>query len=234
MRMRPLPETVRAEDLWGPFLWDGADLLEHFVDVSGRVRELAPECVGMSLSLREEGVTFTLVATSEDVALLDAGQYLDGGPCVDALESESRVEAADPALVEEQWRLHASVTAARGVGSTLSLPVVKRGEAVAGFNLYGLTSSSFVGRHDQLADALGAWATGAVTNSDLTFHSRDLARRSAGVLEAATGFTVAAATLARTLAISQGAAEERLRQAALRAAVPLATLAEHVLDVLRD
>jgi hypothetical protein len=51
-----------------------------------RVREVVPECVGMSLSALEHGVTSTLVATTEEVLDLDATQYLDGGPCLRALE----------------------------------------------------------------------------------------------------------------------------------------------------
>ncbi len=43
------------------------------------VRSFVPDCVGISLASVQHGVTFTLVATSEEIAVLDAVQYLYGG-----------------------------------------------------------------------------------------------------------------------------------------------------------
>jgi hypothetical protein len=39
-----------------------------------------PECVA-TVSLTSNGMTFTLVVTSDEFRVLDAAQYLDGGPC---------------------------------------------------------------------------------------------------------------------------------------------------------
>lgn len=38
----------------------------------------------VSVTVAEVGLTFILVASAETAAALDAVQYLDGGPCVDA------------------------------------------------------------------------------------------------------------------------------------------------------
>lgn len=232
MSMRPIPETTEADDEWGPFTWGGSDLLERFIAVSAQVRELVPECVGMSISLREEGITLTLVASAHEIAVLDAVQYVDSGSCVTALEDGELVAAGDASTVEERWRLHAAATAAHGVESTLSLPLLGDGDAVAGFNLYASSSTAFDGRHDELAALLGAWADGAITNADLSFRTRDLAKDAPAVLRESAGLAVAGALLARSLGLEQDAAEERLRQAALRAAVPLPALVRSMVEVL--
>jgi len=66
----------------------------------------------------------------------------------------------------------ARAEALAGISSTLSLPILGDGHVVGGVNLYGATSDAFDGHHEDLADACGAWAAGAVTNADLRFNSR--------------------------------------------------------------
>jgi hypothetical protein len=76
-----------------------------------------PECVGLSPALFDDGLTFTLAASDEEIAALDAVQYLDGGPCVQAAHDDETIEAdpADP-VDEERWRMYAQATAAAGGG----------------------------------------------------------------------------------------------------------------------
>jgi len=73
---------------------------------------------------------------------------------------------------EERWILFAPASAAAGIASTLSLPVLDGERVVGGINLYASTGQAFFGRHQQVADALDASDLGAVTHSDLGFQSR--------------------------------------------------------------
>ena len=82
--MEPIPETTEAVEEFGPF--DDADLLQDLRARAGEVQAFVPDCVGLSLSSSEHDVTWTMVATSEEIAVLDAVQYLDDGPCVHAVE----------------------------------------------------------------------------------------------------------------------------------------------------
>ena len=77
---------------------------------------IIPECVGLSLTLYDEDLTFTLVASSLPLAdAIDAMQYLDGGPCVQAVHDDAhRVEAVDELLDEDRWALFAQASAAGG------------------------------------------------------------------------------------------------------------------------
>src|SRR3954451_4441931 len=75
-------------------------------------QRIVPECVGLSLADLRGGLTFTLVATDVDIATLDAVQYLDGGPCVDAVHQE-RIEQVTPVdmSAEKRWSLFAQASA---------------------------------------------------------------------------------------------------------------------------
>lgn len=119
--LRPLPETQAAldelNDLSDP---DVAHLLE---DLGRRVSDIAPDVVGLSVGLVKDGLTFTLVSTDSRLAALDATQYLDGGPCVDAADAGIPMKAtmSDP-LDEDRWYLFSRAAGLVGVASTLSLP----------------------------------------------------------------------------------------------------------------
>ncbi len=232
--MEPIPESTQADQLYGPFVFENADLLERLTTLGDRVRGISPDCVGLSLSLREHGeATFTVVASGADVALFDAFQYVEGGPCVDSVSTGTVIaHHGDDPLSEESWTSFAAAISAAGIASTLSLPLVNHGEVTGGFNLYGATSTTFDDRHDTIAEVLGAWAEGAVTNADLSFTSRDAARRAPQVLREATRMSLAAALVAQDQELTVAQAEEKLRMAAVHAGVALPSLVDGVIDVL--
>lgn len=226
--MRPLPETAEALDDFGPFDFQNQALSERLARIGDEVVARVPDCVGLSLTLRELEVTFTLVADVLDTAVLDAMQYLDGGPCVDAILSGSVVATSDDPLDdpldEQRWQLFVAARAAKGVESTLSLPIVGGDVVIGGFNLYGATPTCFDGHHDELARTLGAWAGGATTNADLSFGTREIARRAPAVLQQAVNLARVSSLLAAKHGGDVGRWQDRIRSAAVRAGIPLATL----------
>jgi GAF domain-containing protein len=220
-----MPETREA--LAEFVTLDDPDVDELLADLGRRAQAIVPDLVGLSLGLAHEGLTFTLLASSNGVASIDAAQYADGGPCVEVTEGRmdsAEIEVTDP-MDEEQWRLFALVSAASGVASSLSLPIYRDNALVGGANLYASTANAFTGRHEQLADALGARAAEAVTNADLSFSTRlDAAAapqqmRDRIEIETATGLL--AARSGKDLEVAQ----QLLREAAVRAGVPLALVA---------
>jgi GAF domain-containing protein len=220
--MEPIPETYEALAELETFAPD-EDLLEQLLRAAEQVEEVVPDCIGMSVTMLEHGVTFTLVASDEAILVLDAVQYLVGGPCLRAVYDEEvlETETADGAAMDERgWRLFADVSAARGVASTLSLPILDKGTVVGGVNLYGASGRAFEGHQEQLAGILGAWAGGAVTNADLSFSSREAAQRAPEVLRRAHQVDVALGSLSSTLGITIDEARQRLLEAAARAHLP--------------
>lgn len=225
--LEPIPETIEAADNLDPAVDDGS-LLPELMQLASRAHEIVPDLVGVSIARLDRGLTFTLVATAAEIAVLDAVQYLAGGPCVEGAHEDQVLEFEPDVLHEERWRLFAEVTAAVAVRSTLTLPVLSDGQVSGSVNLYAASRRAFVGHHDQLAEVFGAWAAGAVANADLTFTTRKEAERAPqrvrneAVIDLATGIAAA------QLGVDVETALTRLREAAGLAGISLLQLARDV------
>jgi hypothetical protein len=230
--VRPIRATVEAVDELEPYLDDGT-LLDRLVGMGDQVRAVAPQTIGLSVAMAAHGVTFTVVATEDEIALLDAIQYLDSGPCLAAIELGHGLAAGEQDLFdEESWRLFARATSAAGVHSTLTLPIVVAGDVGGTVNLYGASDVAFDGHHEEIARICGAWAPGAVTNADLGFTSRRTAEAAPDILRADAQIETAVGAVASALGVGFGEARERLVAAAGRAGVPPQRLAVALLRIL--
>src|SRR5688572_21890380 len=141
--MEPLPETREA--LAEFVSLEEPDVDELLLGLGRDAERLVPELVGLSLGLVSEGLTFTLVASGQGIAAMDATQYLDGGPCVEVSEgrSDTLLARPDDPLDEERWELYSRMGAAAGVASSLSMPIYRRGRLIGGVNLYASTADAF-------------------------------------------------------------------------------------------
>ena len=229
--MDPTPETLEAIKELTKI--GDIDVALTLLRMSDDVQRVAPACIALSLSLLDEELTFTAVATDEVAADLDAIQYLDGGPCVTAVDTGHVVTYhSTDVLDEERWALFAKAGTATGVASTLSLPILRNGRVNAGVNLYGATEDAFDGRHRQVASVCGAWAPGAVTNADLAFRSRLEAARTPERIRDQRAINQALGLLTEAQQISAENAAQRLRMAATRAGISEAQAARVVLRTL--
>jgi GAF domain-containing protein len=198
-----------------------------------KAREVAPACVGLSLSMLDEDLTFTLVASSQEVAGLDAVQYLDGGPCVRGSHTGETVDVRnDDMITEQEWLMYAQACAAAGVRSSLTLPIVRSERVIGTVNLYGATPDAFDGLHEQLASALGVTAENAVVNADLSFRTRLEAEQAPRRLADQDDVDIALGTIARHQGVDIATAQIRLRSAAARAGITEGQAARAVLGVL--
>ena len=226
--MEQIPETRQALGrMRGPAAEHLARLLD---DLSDQVREIVPDCVGLSLASLDgdEKLTFTVAASSAEMAMFDALQYLDGGPCEEAMSLGQPLRTDD--LHEEQWRLLAEATAATGVRSTLSFPMWEGGRVVGGVNLYGASAHAFVGSEEALGALLGSSAREAVSNADLPFNTRGEARRTAELFEDRATISQAVDVLAERNNEDGDTARTRLVSAAARAGLSPIDLAHLILD----
>jgi GAF domain-containing protein len=227
--MEPLPETREA---LSQVPSDIARLLGLLLEMGEITRAIVPDCVGLSLGLVQDRLTFTLVATGSEIALLDAAQYVDGGPCVrDDRNDETHIVRMQDPLDEERWSIFARAGAVAGVGSSLSLPVVRDDVVVGGINLYASTAHAFDGRVEALATALGADATAAVTNADLSFSSRREATQAPARLRDRAHVDMALGIMAARYGESVDDARTRLTRAAARAGISEAAVARLVVEL---
>jgi len=230
--MKPIPETVEAVNELDPAERNDG-LLEDLTRLANRTQEIVPDLVGVSVAPIADGLTFTLVATSGEIALLDAIQYAAGGPCVDGAHADEVMEFEADVLNEERWRLFAQATAARAVRSTLTLPVRSDEQVVATVNLYAASARAFVGQHQALAGIFGAWAAGAVANADLSFATRREAERAPQRIKEQDLMDLATGIVAVDLGIDLPSARERLQDAANRAGVTAVQLARDIVAARR-
>lgn len=205
-------------------------LLERLGAKTSRVRQVVPECVGVSITLTAEEITFTFAATGHGIATLDAVQYLDGGPCANVPNDPHVREYTSAELDEQQWQLFASATAEAGIASTLTMPLRDdSGNVVGSVNFYGTEPSCFDGHHDELAQLFAGWAPGAVTNADLTFAMGRRAQRAPRRIHDQRLVSTAVGVIAARAGISTDEAAVALYEAADRAGVDQADLADAVL-----
>jgi GAF domain-containing protein len=229
--VEPIPETLEA---FAELARHGStDLVDLVLAMGRRAQRIVPDCVGLSLALFEDGLTFTLAASDEQIAALDAVQYLDGGPCVDAAHDNETIEADSGDLVdEERWRMYAQATAAAGVASSLTLPILHDGGVIGSVNLYAATTEAFAGHHDELAAALGASAEHAILNADLSFSSRLAAAETPERVAEQNEIDRALGIISASQHVDIPAARERLREAAARAGITQAQAARAIRGLL--
>jgi GAF domain-containing protein len=210
----------------------GAEDLKGELDaVASRAVLLAPTIMGFSLGVVQHDITVTYVATDAEIALLDAVQYLDGGPCLRAAETGATIDVNEPtALDEVGWQLFAQATAAAGVRSTLSLPLLDDDRVIGGVNLYGSRSDTFAARRDELATLFGAWGPGAVSNADLGFQTRLAAAQAPRRLDELHILDRAAGIVMARHDVTLELARLRLEEAAARAGLPVVAVAQALLD----
>jgi GAF domain-containing protein len=227
--MDPIPESAAV--LAALEAAGGEELSDHVREVARLVRTVVPQCTGMSLSLLAERLTLTLVATDAQVAALDAVQYLEGGPCVDALAGDESLRTDDLSgpLDEEAWRVFATAGAATGVLSTLSFPIRDdEGRVLGGVNLYASAPQAFTGHESALAQMLGGWAGDTMANADLTFATRATAEQAPEELADRDVVAQAIGMLTVLDEVSADEAHERLAAAAAQAGVRLQDLARTI------
>jgi GAF domain-containing protein len=123
------------------------DVLAGFVNRGGDLEETLDELLGLggsvvgaemaSLTIRDQhGRATTAVSTTPVVLPLDQVQYdHDSGPCLDAarLHTAFRVDDTE---TDQRWPEYAAVAVARGVLSSLSVPLVVGAESVGSANFY--------------------------------------------------------------------------------------------------
>jgi GAF domain-containing protein len=133
------------------------------------------------------------------------------------------------AYVESDWLPSKHIEAVHGVRSSLSLPLRRDDTVYGSVNFYASTEYAFMGRERDLAVMFGASVQEAVANADLSMSSLGRARQAVTTLDERDTIQTAAGVLAARHGMTLHVAHESLMDAAYRAGVPAAALAELVL-----
>lgn len=152
-----------------------ADHMQDLVLKTEDVKEMLDELAAFSaLTLADPAIAFcsitlirrkkpVTVASSEARAVrLDETQYGAGdGPCLSAIRKQVVVHVPD-LTAEHRWPAFTEAALKAGVGSSLSVPLVLEGEAVAGLNLYSTRSHGFTGEDIETVETYSYHASKAL------------------------------------------------------------------------
>ena len=191
----PLAQSLSA--LSSFFVGDGT-----VEDTLHRVAAMAEEAVSgadmTGISLLVEGRPRTAVFTSKKAPEIDSVQYETGkGPCLDSFR-EQQVLGIPDTIEDERWRPFAEAAAARGIRSTLSLPLVANHQGLGALNFYSRKPRSFSDDDVDVGSRFAAQAAIVLANSqvywDAVHLSQNLntAMQSRAVIEQAKGVLMGA------------------------------------------
>ncbi|MBW3650147.1 MAG: GAF and ANTAR domain-containing protein [Actinobacteria bacterium] len=170
-------------------------------DTLTRVAQLANDTIPASemagITMLVEGKPTTAVFTDEAAPEIDCAQYATGiGPCLDAFRYQ-KVLRIDDTEKDERWASFSEAAAARGIRSTLSLPLTVNHEGIGALNLYSRTESGF-GDHDvEVGAAFATQAAIVLANAQAYWDAFQLgvdlrtAMQSRAVIEQAKGILMA-------------------------------------------
>lgn len=134
---------------------DTPDVESYLGEVVRMAEELSEGIAGVGVTVRRDGHLLSVATSNGLAAGVDEVQYgLGTGPCLDSLRTGAVVSVPDMSA-ETRWETYPAHAVARGVRSSLSLPMTIGGLPAAALNTYGAEPGLFDG---ELADHLGAFA----------------------------------------------------------------------------
>ncbi|HEV7825236.1 MAG TPA: GAF and ANTAR domain-containing protein [Mycobacteriales bacterium] len=160
---------------------------ETLESVLDRVAHIAkrgiPGAEEVSVTLIRDGKPFTVASTGRLALDADELQYeRDYGPCVDAGRAGVVLRVEDMRQ-ETRWPDYAAAVAARGVLSSLSIPLPVQDAHIGALNIYSRSPGSFPDRDVPLAQTIASYAAVAVHNAHTFTKAGELARQLAEAME---------------------------------------------------
>jgi GAF domain-containing protein len=135
------------------------------------VAELANAAIGGSdmvgVMMLVAGRPRTAVSTDDIVSEVEYVQYLSGiGPCLDAC-GDRQVQRVDSTDNDARWPAFGRAAAARGILSSMSLPLVAHHQGIGTLNCYSRTSTGFSADDERVATPFALAAAMALTFWDV-------------------------------------------------------------------
>jgi GAF domain-containing protein len=140
----------------------------------------------------------TAIATSDAALRVDTSQYeaATGGQCLEAYRQQ-QILRIDSTASDPRWPEFAATAAARGLRSTLSVPLVVAGDGLGALNIYSRREHGFTEVDERLAAKLSSCASVALANARTYWRATRLADQlqqalsTRGVIDQATGILMA-------------------------------------------
>jgi GAF domain-containing protein len=153
------------EDLARVVLVD-RDLNEVLGEITSIARRALPGPEAASITLLRGEKAFTAAYDGQMALDADELQYGHGhGPCIDA-GLAGQVLRIDDMASEERWPDYTRRAAARGVGSSLSVPLPFQTATIGALNTYAGSAHTFTDEDQVLAEEVASWIAAAIGNAE--------------------------------------------------------------------
>jgi GAF domain-containing protein len=213
----------------------GASTLEETL---GRVADLTVEAVApvdfVGLTMPVEGRQRTAVFTDRTSPEVDQAQYDSGeGPCLDALR-DATVYAIDSMAEDGPWPAFRRACRARGIHSTLSLPMIVDHGTVGAMNLYSRADHSFGLDDREAAMQFAGQAAIVLANAQVYWDARQMSTRLGEAMKSRATIEQAKGVLMGSQRCGPDEAFELLTRASQRENVKLREIARRIVEGAAD
>jgi GAF domain-containing protein len=191
-----MPNLVNLHEDLARVALTGADLGDVLEEITRIARRAIPPIDAASITLIRGEKAFTAAYDGQMALDADELQYERGyGPCLDA-GLAGQVMVIDDMTSEERWPDYCRAVAARGIGSSLSMPLPFQTRSIGALNCYARRTHAFGENDRPLAEEVAAWIALAVGHADTDAQTSDelsnlkLAMKTRAVIEQAKGILV--------------------------------------------
>jgi GAF domain-containing protein len=187
----------RSLEVLRSYLFRGGTLHDTLDEISRRALDTLPMAQFIAVIVSLEGKPATPVYTDDLAVELDIVQYkADSGPCLDSYR-DGVVYIIDDTRSDDRWPEFCSAAAAKGVLSTLSLPLRAGDVHLGAMNCYSRQAGSFADAEQAVGERFAAQASILLANAEAYHHAQALnqnltaAMESRAVIEQAKGIIIA-------------------------------------------
>jgi len=152
----------------------------------------------VGLTMMKDGKPATAVFTDPLSPEIDQVQYDSGrGPCLDAFR-DGKTYRIESTSTDERWPEFSRVARAKGINSTLSLPLIVEDRCIGALNMYSRTPGSFGDEEEQLGTVFAAQGAVTLANAEAYWEAKEVAdqlgeaMKSRAVIEQAKSILMAA------------------------------------------
>ena len=191
----PLERSLAALSRF--FVGDGT-LHDTLQRVAEYAEQAVPAAAMTGITMLVEGRAKTAVYTDEAAPEIDSAQYETGiGPCLDSFRHRQVFRIHDTTK-DDRWPPFSEAAAARGVRSTMSIPMIANHEGVGALNYYSTSANAFSAEDEEVGGQFGAQAAIVLANAQAYWDAHQLsqnlatAMQSRAVIEQAKGILMGA------------------------------------------
>ncbi len=210
------------------------NMLESVLDaIVSFAHETVPKTAGAGITLVRYGKNVSAAYSDELVKAADIMQYeLDQGPCL-AASRHKRSYRIDSMRDDDRWPLWSCAAAAVGMNSSLSVPLIVRGESLGAIKVYSMTPAAYDERDERILSMLANQAAAILANVGSFMTDRQLSEQLRDALEVRQVIGEAVGMLMEREGIDEETAFAVLRRASQKRNLNVRELAREVLATRR-